>query len=102
MANKQTVRRSEWQLQPRPEAARQARAAVAPFLSGFAPDAAFRARLAVSELVANCVRHVRFPLTESIKIRFTRSADTIRVEVEDPDGGRNCRGRVWFEIDDRA
>ncbi len=39
------------------------------------------------ELVANCVRHVRFPLRELTNVRISRSADTIRVEAKDPGEG---------------
>jgi hypothetical protein len=76
MASEQTLRRWELQLQPRPEAAWQARAAVTPLVSDFEHGAAFRARLAVSELVANCVRQ-KPPLIA--RRRSDRSALSVRI-----------------------
>jgi anti-sigma regulatory factor (Ser/Thr protein kinase) len=77
----------EVQLAPLPQAAGEARAAVARCVADFSADAAFRAQLAVSELVANCVRHVRFSDDERITVRLRRFGPTLRVEVEDPGDG---------------
>jgi anti-sigma regulatory factor (Ser/Thr protein kinase) len=83
----ETAEQFEVRLAPRPQAAGEARAAVSRFVADFSADAAFRAQLAVSELVANCVRHVRFSDGERITIRVRRIGPTLRVKVEDPGDG---------------
>ena len=80
----ETAEQNEVRLAPRPQAAGEECAAVARFVADFSADAAFRAQLAVSEMVANCVRHVRFSDGERITVRLRRFGPTLRVEVEDP------------------
>jgi anti-sigma regulatory factor (Ser/Thr protein kinase) len=74
-------------LPPRPEAVPAARAAVGELIGDFGRDAAFRAQIAVSEVVANCVRHVGFAPDEEIAVHLTRSQDRFRAEIVAPGAG---------------
>jgi anti-sigma regulatory factor (Ser/Thr protein kinase) len=74
-------------LPPLPDAVPAARAAVGELVGDFGREAAFRAQIAVSEVVANCVRHVGFAPDEQIAVHLTRSQDTFRAEIVAPGPG---------------
>jgi integral membrane sensor domain MASE1/anti-sigma regulatory factor (Ser/Thr protein kinase) len=74
-------------LEPTPDSAATARAAVAPLADELGPEVQNDLRLLVTELVTNCVRHAGLTGTERIQLRVLVKADTLRVEVGDPGGG---------------
>lgn len=66
------------------EAPRRARGAVGRALAGLPGDVGFRARLLVSELVANSVQHAAGEAAAgTVRVRVERLGGTVRVEVAD-------------------
>jgi anti-sigma regulatory factor (Ser/Thr protein kinase) len=84
--NRSTSRKT-LRLPPSPEAVAAARAAVGELVGDFGREAAFRAQIAVSEVVANCVRHVGFAPDEQIAVLLTRSQERFRAEIVAPGAG---------------
>jgi CheY-like chemotaxis protein/anti-sigma regulatory factor (Ser/Thr protein kinase) len=74
-------------LAPTAVAPEQARAAVAPLLEGLHQELRFRARLLLSELVANSVRHAQLAPGQRIRVAASATADRLRVVVEDDGRG---------------
>jgi len=70
-----------------PGAVRQARAVVDRVAAGMPGDVGFRARVAVSELVANSVEHAAGTASDRVGLSVFRPGPVIRVEVRDR-GGR--------------
>jgi anti-sigma regulatory factor (Ser/Thr protein kinase) len=112
-------------LDPRPEAGRRARQALAD--AGMAEDVAHAVDLLATEVVANAVRHADIPADGQIMFFAHLEEDFARVEVADPGAGfdpgavehgfglrlvdkvasawgvdiaKGCR--VWFEVDRRT
>jgi len=75
------------ELDPVPESAARARAAIAPLQRALAPDVFANLRLLVTELVTNSVRHARLRRDESIHLLVAASPRVLRVEVSDPGVG---------------
>jgi anti-sigma regulatory factor (Ser/Thr protein kinase) len=79
--------RVERRLAVAPEAAAEARHALAP-LADELPDGRLRdVRLLVSELVTNAVRHANLDTDDVIGLVIELADHTLRVEVRDPGGG---------------
>lgn len=76
--------RVEIELSPRPESVPEARGAIGDLLEGLDRRVRDAARLIVSELVTNAVRHGP---EKPIWLRVTRDGDSIRGEVEDQGNG---------------
>jgi integral membrane sensor domain MASE1/anti-sigma regulatory factor (Ser/Thr protein kinase) len=74
-------------LDPVPESAARARAAIAPLEGVLTPDLYANLRLLVTELVTNSVRHARLRADESIHLLVEASPRVLRVEVSDPGVG---------------
>jgi anti-sigma regulatory factor (Ser/Thr protein kinase) len=78
----------------RPEAVRRARLALDD-LVGVASEASLEdARLLVSELVTNSIRHGNLVTGQEIELRVDIDGDALRVEVRDPGGGFELQPRV--------
>lgn len=74
-----------------PDAAAAARGVVVRCLGGLVPPAVVEdAKLLVSELVTNSVRHSGVAEGDHVVVRVHRSVDTCRLEVEDP----GCDGAI--------
>jgi anti-sigma regulatory factor (Ser/Thr protein kinase) len=79
--------RVERRLAVTPEAAAEARRALAA-LAGHLPDGQMPdVRLLVSELVTNAVRHANLDRSDAIDLVIELAGRTLRVEVHDPGGG---------------
>ena len=87
-------------LAARPESVPDARHALDD-LAGLASPASLEdARLLVSELVTNSIRHGDLSTAQDISLRADLEGDTLHVEVRDPGGGFELRQRI-AEGDDR-
>ena len=82
-----------------PGAVGQARAVVDRVAAGMPGDVGFRARVAVSELVANSVEHAAGAASDRVGLAVVRSGTVLRVEVRDrgrrfDDAPRQVPGRA--------
>jgi len=84
---------TELQVERRPEAIPGVRAVVAAIASDLAGDASFRAQLAAVELASNCIRH--HDSAEPFTLRASRTALTVRVEIEDDAGAIVPMSSTW-------
>jgi integral membrane sensor domain MASE1/anti-sigma regulatory factor (Ser/Thr protein kinase) len=74
-------------LEPTPDGAALARAAVEPLADALGAKVYADLRLLVTELVTNCVRHAGLTGSDHIQLRVLVRADVLRVEVRDPGVG---------------
>ncbi|MGZ5299156.1 MAG: ATP-binding protein [Actinomycetota bacterium] len=83
----------------RPEAVRHARRALDEFIE-VASDACLEdARLLVSELVTNSIRHGNLAAGQDIELRADVEGGALHVEVRDPGGGFELRPRTGGQED---
>jgi anti-sigma regulatory factor (Ser/Thr protein kinase) len=81
-------------LAPRPESVPHARHALDD-LTGLATQTSLEdARLLVSELVTNSIRHAHLSKDQDIWLRADVEEDTLHVEVRDPGGGFELQPRI--------
>ena len=81
-------------LAARPESVPHARQALDD-LAGMASQASLEdARLLVSELVTNSIRHGHLSATQDIWLQADLDGDTLHVEVRDPGGGFEVQPRI--------
>jgi anti-sigma regulatory factor (Ser/Thr protein kinase) len=86
-------------LAPRPESVPHARRALDD-LAGLASQASLEdARLLVSELVTNSIRHGHLSAAQDIWLQADLDGDTLHVEVRDPGGGFELRPRIAGQDD---
>ena len=70
-----------------PDSAAAARRALGEFAADLSPDRLEDARLLVSELVTNAVRHAGLGDDQVIRLTVSSLADGLRIEVRDPGRG---------------
>ena len=86
-------------LAARPESVPHARRALDD-LAGLASQATLEdARLLVSELVTNSIRHGHLSAAQDIWLQADLDGDTLHVEVRDPGGGFELRPRIAGQDD---
>lgn len=78
--------RVDLELPPDPRAPAQARRALER-IDGLEPDTLEDARLAVTELVANSVRHARLGPRDRILVGIEETPEQVKLEVRDPGPG---------------
>ena len=88
------VRVIELRLAPRPEAVPRARRALEGLTAMMSAASLEDARLLVSELVTNSIRHGDLSSHERIEVRVDVGEGALRVEVRDPGGGFELHPRT--------
>jgi anti-sigma regulatory factor (Ser/Thr protein kinase) len=88
------VRVIELRLASRPEAVAQARLALDDLRGKVSEECLEDARLLVSELVTNSVRHGHLADGQSIDLRVELDGEALRVEVRDTGGGFELQPRL--------
>jgi anti-sigma regulatory factor (Ser/Thr protein kinase) len=88
------MRLIDMRLVSRPEAVPRARRALDDLIGVASEGCLEDARLLVSELVTNSIRHGNLAAGQDIELRADVDGDALRVEVRDPGGGFELQART--------